>query len=52
MYESMESTDDYWLHDVLYRACGSTTQSSHSASTLEHGKYNHLGKAYVLDINE
>jgi hypothetical protein len=33
----MLSTDDYRLHVLLYRACGSTAQSSESASTLELG---------------
>ena len=52
IYESILNIDDYWLQDILYRACGSTAQSSDSASALELGKYNHLGKAYVLDVNE
>jgi hypothetical protein len=43
----MLNTDDYWLQDILYRACGSTAQSSDSASEFELGKYNHRGKAYV-----
>ena len=38
----LPSTDDYRLQEILYRACGSTAQSSDSASALEHGKYNHL----------
>jgi len=50
--ESMPSTNDYWLQDILYRACGSTAPSSDSTSALELGKYNHLREAYVLDINE
>jgi len=48
----MPSTDDSRLQHLLYRACGSTAQSSDSASTLELGKYNHFREAYVLDINE
>jgi len=48
----MPSTDDYRLQDILYRACGSTAQSSDSASALELGKYNHFRKAYVLDVDE
>ena len=48
----MQITDDYWLQDILYRACASTAQSSDSTSALELGKYNHLREAYVLDINE
>ena len=48
----MPGTDDYRLQDILYRACGSTAQSLHSASGLELGKYNHLGTAYVLDVYE
>jgi len=50
--ESMSITDDYRPQDILYRACGSTAQSSDSASALELGKYNHLREAYVLDIDE
>jgi len=42
--ESMPLTDDYPLHDIFYRACGSTAQSSDSAHALELGKYNHLQK--------
>jgi len=45
--ESMPSTDDYRLHDILSRACGSTAQSSESASALELGKYNHFRETYV-----
>jgi len=52
IYESMPSTDDYRLQDILYRACGTTAQSTHSASALELGKYNHFRKAYVLDVDE
>jgi len=52
IYESMPSTDDYRLQDILYRACGNTAQSSRSASALELGKYNHFRKAYVLDVDE
>jgi hypothetical protein len=37
---------------ILCRACASTAQSSDSAGALELGKYNHLGKAYVLDVDE
>jgi hypothetical protein len=48
----MSITEDYRLQDVLYRACGSTAQSSDSASALELGKYNDLREAYVLDIDE
>jgi len=50
--ELMPSTDDYRLLDILYRACGSTAQSSASASALDLGKYNHFREAYVLDVNE
>jgi len=46
------TTDDYRLQDILYRACRSFAQSSHSASALELGKYNHYRKAYVLDVDE
>jgi len=52
IYESILNTDDYWLQDILYRACGSTAQSSVSARALELGKYNHLEKAYGLDVDE
>jgi len=52
IYESMLSTDDYRLQDILYRACGITAQSSHSASALGLGKYNHFRKAYVLEVDE
>jgi hypothetical protein len=52
VYESMPSTDDYRLQDILYRACGSTAQSSDSASVLELGKYNHFGETYVLGVYE
>ena len=48
----MLSTDDYRLQDILYRACGITAQSSHSASALGLGKYNHFRKAYVLEVDE
>jgi hypothetical protein len=37
IHESMQSPDDYWLQDILYRACGSTVQSSDCASALEIG---------------
>jgi hypothetical protein len=50
--ESMSITDDYRLQDILCRACGSTTQSSDSASALELRKYNHFREAYVLDVDE
>jgi len=42
--ESTPLTDDYRLHYLFYRACGSTAQSSDSARALELGKYNHLDK--------
>ena len=42
----------YQLQDILHRACGSTAQSSDSASALELSKYNHFGETYVLDIDE
>jgi hypothetical protein len=42
--DSMPLTDDYQLHDIFYRACGSTVQSSDSARALELGKYNHVMK--------
>jgi len=48
----MPRTDDCWLQDILYRGCGSTAQSSESASVLELGMYNHPREAYVLHINE
>ena len=48
----MPFADDYQLQDILYRACGSTAQSSDSASALELGQYNHFKETYVLDINE
>jgi hypothetical protein len=48
----MGSTYDYRLQDILYRACGSTAQSSESASSLELGKYNHVRTAYVLDVDQ
>jgi hypothetical protein len=44
--------NDYRLQDILYRAWGSTAQSSDSASVLGLGKYNHFRETYVLDINE
>jgi len=47
----MPSTDD-WLQDILYRACGSTAQSSDNACALQLGKNNHVREAYVLDIDE
>ena len=50
--ESMTLTDDYWLQDIFYRACGSYAQSSDSASTLEVGKYNHFRETYVLGVYE
>jgi hypothetical protein len=46
---SMSITDDYQLQDILSRACGSTTQTSDSASALELRKYNHFREAYVFD---
>jgi hypothetical protein len=52
IYESMLSTDDYRLQDILYRACGSTAQRSDSASALELGKYNHFGETYVIGVYE
>jgi len=48
----LPSTADYRQQDILYRACGSTAQSSDSASALVLGKYNHPREAYVLDIDE
>ena len=48
----MPSTDDYLLHDILYGACGSTAQSSESASAHELGKYNHLRETYMLGVYE
>jgi len=48
----MPIADDYRLQDIHYRACGSTAQSSDSASALELGKYNHIRETYVLDIDE
>ena len=45
--ESIPSTDDYRLRDILSRACGSTAQSSDSASALELCKYNHFRETYV-----
>jgi hypothetical protein len=48
----MPSTDDYRLQDILYRACGSTAQSSDSASALQVGKYNHHRGTYVLGVYE
>ena len=48
----MPSTEDYRLQDILYRACGSTAQSTHSASMLELGKYKYFRKAYMLDVDE
>jgi hypothetical protein len=50
--ESMSITDDYQLQDILFRACGSTAQSSDSASALELGKYNYLREAHLLDVDE
>ena len=50
--ESMTLTDNYWLQDIFYRACGSYTQSSDSASALELGKYNHFRVTYVLGVYE
>jgi len=52
IYESMASTDDYRLQDILYRACGSTAQSLDRASALELGMYNHYGETYVLGAYE
>jgi len=52
IYESMPSTDDYRLQDILYRVCGCTAQSSDSVSALELGKFNHPKEAYVLDVDE
>ena len=48
----MPSTDDYRLQDILYRACGSTAQSSDGASALQLGRYYDLGESNVLDIDE
>jgi hypothetical protein len=48
----MLNTEDYQLQDILYRACGRTAQSSDSASAREVGKYNHVGKAHVLEVNK
>jgi hypothetical protein len=48
----MPSTDDYRLQDILYRVCETTKQSSDSASVLGLGKYNHVRKAYMLDVDE
>jgi len=50
--ESMPSTDDPRLQDIFSRACGSTAQSSDSASALELGKYNHFRETYVLGVYE
>ena len=50
--QSMPSTDDHRLQNIFSRACGSTAQSSDSASALEFGKYNHFRETYVLDIDE
>jgi len=36
----------------ILSACGSTAQSSDSASSLELGTYNHCRETYVLDVNE
>jgi hypothetical protein len=52
VYAAMPSTDDYRLQDILYRACGSTAQSSDSASVLELGKYNLFGETYMLGVYE
>jgi hypothetical protein len=57
----MPLTVDYQLHDILYRACGCTTQSSDSASSLELDMYNDhersslarypgLGWDYTIDV--
>ena len=47
----MSITHDYWEQDILYSDCGSTSQSTDSASALGLGKYNHLRDAYMLDID-
>jgi hypothetical protein len=43
---------DYQLQDVLYKAYGSTAQSSDCAFALEISKYNNLREAHLIDINE
>jgi len=48
----MPTTDHYRLQDILYRACGSTAQSSDSARASELGKYNHFRETYVLGVYE
>jgi hypothetical protein len=52
IYESMLSTNEYRLQDILSRACGSTAQWSDSASAFELGKYNHFGETYVIGVDE
>jgi hypothetical protein len=52
IYESMPVANDYRLQDILYRACGSTAQSSDSTSALELGKNNNLREPYRVDIDE
>ena len=42
--ETMPITDEHRLQDIFSRGCGSTPESSDSASSLELGKYNHLEK--------
>jgi len=51
-FPTAPSTDDYRLQDILYRTCGSTAQSSDTASALDLGKYNHLRETYVLGVYE
>jgi len=50
--ESMPSTDDYWLPDIFYRACGSTARRLKRAQQIELGEYNHFRETYMLDIDE
>jgi len=47
IYEFMLCTDDYWLEDILYRACGITVQSTDCASSLQFGKFIQSREFYV-----
>jgi len=51
-HRRLPSANDYRLQDILYRACGSTAQSSDSASAPELGKYYHFGETYVIGVYE
>jgi hypothetical protein len=48
----LPNTNDYRLHEIVNKACGSTAQSSDSASALELGNYNNFRETYVLSVYE